>query len=1015
MGLIDRFRRATLVPDDDFSPMPGFRTEYGEQTRFIADPETLALMRAGRAQRTAQEQFLVLDLLAEDGRAAPDALGFVVPAEEIARLDEADARVLALPPRFAGELRATTQRWTESRGFRIDVDLLVGVHPEPAVRRGPLVKAGGQTYRVSVPLLRTLRALEEHHALAPEARTEAANVELVARLQAAQHLATDISDGSGDGDRDASFRLSLGSLDRFTTVVPDRVGLVVEPQQDGSLVVEPDLGRGTDHRLLARRWQQLDRTPGDEPGVTVPHSSEQRTPGAVLRVDDTLVLLGADQLAAVREVRGRPRIPADQAATFFRAPGSFYDPDKVDVDIRFSVRVAGLGVLAPVTFDDASTSGIAWFGDVASVSPAEALVEAIKTPADQTTAETRVTEAWEHGESVVALGETLIDVSDRSRVAEALAASRRRLDALPLDEGESISTAAEPVRTARQVKVGMHILDATGSPDELRARADAAAPRRPVDYSALRRDPFPHQRIGIEWMTGLVQSALDASEDDPARVQGALLADDMGLGKTFMTLAALGEAQRWEREHGRRPLPVLAVMPVALLENWLAEISTAFGTEHGPFDDVVVLQGDGLAQYRRRGAARETAADVDDLDEHGMVRSDRLHASLRIGPGWGDARLDRPGVLVLTTYETLRRYQVSLGLVRWGVVVLDEAQATKNPEILATRAAKGLDARFKLLATGTPVENSLRDFWSLMDTAQPGLLGTWAQFQSDWVHPMAAASGAQHERLGRALRDAVGSFMLRRVKEDHLKDLPAKHVHEYPRLMPPAQVDRYDQVLAEHRGRSGTKGGALKTLHELSAVSLHPGLLSGSLLGDPAAVEQSARTVVTVTVVLDDIRARGEKAIVFAKTKEMQRALALWLGQRYGLRVDIVNGDTAATGRGETRIAKIRAFEARDGFNVIILSPLAVGVGLTVVGANHAIHLERHWNPAKEAQATDRIHRIGQTREVHVHYPVATHPDVDSFDLNLDRLLRSKTALKDAVVVPQEVTQDQLERALGLS
>ena len=96
------------------------------------------------------------------------------------------------------------------------------------------------------------------------------------------------------------------------------------------------------------------------------------------------------------------------------------------------------------------------------------------------------------------------------------------------------------------------------------------------------------------------------------------------------------------------------------------------------------------------------------------------------------------------------------------------------------------------------------------------------------------------------------------------------------------------------------------------------------------------------------------------------------------------------------------------------MSPLAVGVGLTVVGANHAIHLERHWNPAKEAQATDRVHRIGQKRPVHVHYPIALHPAVDSFDVNLDRLLRSKLALKDAVVVPQEVSQDDLERALGL-
>lgn len=515
-------------------------------------------------------------------------------------------------------------------------------------------------------------------------------------------------------------------------------------------------------------------------------------------------------------------------------------------------------------------------------------------------------------------------------------------------------------------------------------------------------------------MTALMQDALMSSPDDPARVQGALLADDMGLGKTFMSLVALAEACRVQQAAGRDVLPSLAVMPVALLENWMKEIEETFGTRHGPFDDVVLLQGSGLRDYRMRGATRETAASLDDLDEDGMVREDRIHAALRVGEGWGEARLDRPGVLVLTTYETLRRYQVSLGVVDWGVVVLDEAQATKNPEILAARAAKGLKARFKLLATGTPVENSLRDFWSLMDTAQPGLLGTWAQFQEAWARPLGAASGAEHERLGRALREAVGPFMMRRIKEDHLDDLPPKRVHEYPHDMPTSQVQAYDQVLADHKARAGSKGAALKTLHQLALVSLHPGLLAGRLDGNPRQVDASARTLVTVRQVIDRVRAADEKAIVFAKTKELQRALALWLRDIYGLRVDIVNGDTPATGHGDTRIAKIRAFEAHSGFHVIVLSPLAVGVGLTVVGANHAIHLERHWNPAKEAQATDRIYRIGQKREVHVHYPIAVHPHVDSFDINLDRLLQSKVALRDAVVVPQEVTHDELERALGL-
>ncbi len=1007
MGLLDRIRRRPTVPDDDFSPMTGFRLEYGDETRFIADAETMAAMRGGTAQRSAQEQFYVLDLLVDEGGAVALPDGFAVPAEVLARLDDGDATVLGLPPRYTGGVRTAVHRFTSSPDFRVDVELQVGAHPEPARRRGPVVHVGGQTHRLSVPMLQTLRAVETHTALPRAQRTEAENVRLVAQLQAARTLA-----GSTDpAVNDLDFDVPLGALERFSTVVPDAVGLVVEPQPDGSLAVEPDLGPSVDRDRVRTRWHQLDRRrSGDHPED---HAS------AVLRVDDTLVLLEPKQLGGVREVRALPRIPTGEVPTFLRAPGSFFDPELVDVDVRFSVRVAGLGVIAPVTFTEAETSGLDWFAQQDAVAPPEVLADVARSTADQTGVEQAVTEAWDRGDDVARVGEQLVDLSDRSRVSEALEASRRRIEALELatpaagGAADQTNEVADPEGV--RVTVGMHIHDAIDVADAVRHRAATARPVFPVDYASLRRKPFPHQREGIEWMAGLMQSALaDSPEAGLVRLQGALLADDMGLGKTFMTLVALAEARRASAAAGMPLLPTLAVMPVALLENWLQEIQSTFGSQHGPFDDVVVLQGPGLAHYRMRGAARETTAGLDDLDEYGMVREDRIHASLRLGAGWKEARLDRPGVLVLTTYETLRRYQVSLGAVEWGVVVFDEAQATKNPEILATRAAKALNARFKLLATGTPVENSLRDIWSLVDTAQPGLLGSWAQFQEIWVRPMAAADRDEHERLGRALREAIGQFMLRRVKEDHLTDLPPKRIHEYPTAMPGVQVQAYDDALARHVARRGAKGAALKTLHELSAVSLHPGLLTGNLSGDGDAAADSARTLVAVEVILDSVQARGEKAIVFAKTKELQRAFAAWLSRRYGTRVEIVNGDTAATGRGETRIAKIRAFEAVDGFNVIIMSPLAVGVGLTVVGANHAIHLERHWNPAKEAQATDRVYRIGQRREVHVHYPIALHPVVDSFDVNLGRLLQSKVALKDAVVVPQEVTRSELEAALGL-
>jgi hypothetical protein len=998
-----------MAPDDDFSPMAGFRVEYGEDTRFLIDTEGLKLMRGGQAQRTAQEQFYVLDMLADEGRATALPDGFAVAAEEVVRLDDDEASILSLPARFSGQVNATVHRWTAARDFHIAVELQVGPYPQTHQRRGPVVLLDGSLYRLSVPLLRTLQALDDHAALPPSQRTEDQNVRLVARIQAAQRLAAGSKD---ERNLDKCFTISLGALDRFSTVVPERVGLMVEPQPDGSLIVNPDLGPGTDAGRLASRWHQLDqqlRPPSsDDPAG---ERANDGFGGAVVRSDETLVLLDGETVTAVEEVRQRPKIAADEVPQFLQAPGSYFDPELVDVDVSFSVRVEGLGIITPVTFNQATASGLDWFAKLESLSPPEALVEAARTLADHDEVERRVTDAWDRTESVLPVGEQLVDISDRSRVQEALAASRARLDALPLEE-----EASEPApRRDRQVTVGMHIKEALDVAERLRSRALTAVPQLPIDYRRLQRPPFAHQATGIEWMAGLMQAAMAANVDEPARVQGALLADDMGLGKTYMTLVALSETLRAQAAAGREPQPVLAVMPVALLENWLAEIEATFGSKHGPFSDVVVLQGAGLASYRMRGATRESAANIDDLDDHGMVRSDRIHASLRVGPGWKEARLDRPGVLVLTTYETLRRYQVSLGVVDWGVVVMDEAQATKNPEILATRAAKALKARFKLLATGTPVENSLRDFWSLMDTAQPGLLGTWSEFQDSWVKPMEVASREEHQHLGRALREHVGPFMLRRVKEDHLADLPPKHVHEYLEMMPSVQHQAYDDVLADHRARAGVKGAALKTLNDLANVSLHPGLVRGGLDTDPELVADSARTLVTVRTVLDSIRDKDEKAIVFAKTKKLQLALAVWLSERYGLGVSVVNGDTSATGKGaQTRLGKIRAFEEHEGFNVIIMSPLAVGVGLTVVGANHAIHLERHWNPAKEAQATDRIYRIGQKREVHVHYPIALHPDLDSFDVNLGRLLRSKVALKDAVVVPQEVGQDELEQALGL-
>ncbi|WP_244185526.1 helicase-related protein, partial [Ectopseudomonas oleovorans] len=161
----------------------------------------------------------------------------------------------------------------------------------------------------------------------------------------------------------------------------------------------------------------------------------------------------------------------------------------------------------------------------------------------------------------------------------------------------------------------------------------------------------------------------------------------------------------------------------------------------------------------------------------------------------------------------------------------------------------------------------------------------------------------------------------------------------------------------------------------------------------------------------------GDKVILFMMTKRLQRVLKLWLDQIYDLNVAVINGDTQAVAtRAEdmTRKKLIAEFEAKSGFNILIMSPVAAGVGLTVIGANHVVHLERHWNPAKEAQASDRVYRIGQTKPVFIHLPAVIHPQFDSFDVHLDRLLRGKLMLKDAVVTPEAVSESEMMQSMGL-
>lgn len=480
----------------------------------------------------------------------------------------------------------------------------------------------------------------------------------------------------------------------------------------------------------------------------------------------------------------------------------------------------------------------------------------------------------------------------------------------------------------------------------------------------LRTRLLPHQEEVLAWL----RRHWDAGS------WGALLADDMGLGKTLSALAFLSCLQTYAREQGLRRRPMLVVAPTGLLRNWQDEHS-----KH--------MSGAGL------GVA---------IEAHGTtLRSLRKRApigrggELSLGQSLLDLSVLNAADWVLTTYESLRDYQHSFGRIRWRAAVFDESQKIKNPGIRLTEAALAMDIGFALLMTGTPVENRPADIWSMLDRAEPGSFGTLKEFSNRYETETETSSTLSelHRALTQPTKPETPALMLRRLKEDHIPELPEKVVHRRVVEMPPTQAAQYAEVVSD-RQRDGT---ILEALHLLRSISLHP-MAPGEMDLD-RYIRESARLSETFAI-LEGVAARGEKALLFVESREMQNFLIGALRLRFRLSEDVlvVNGTVS----GATRKARVDAFQRRKGFDVMILSPRAGGVGLTLTAANHVIHLSRWWNPAVEDQCTDRVFRIGQSRTVHVYLPLARHPRFGdfSFDLKLDSLMDHKRDMNRRVLAP---------------
>lgn len=497
-----------------------------------------------------------------------------------------------------------------------------------------------------------------------------------------------------------------------------------------------------------------------------------------------------------------------------------------------------------------------------------------------------------------------------------------------------------------------------------------------------------HQRYGVAWFQNLVAKA-------PSSCRGALLADDMGLGKTLQLLSVLA----WYYEENPNAAPSIIFAPKSLLVNWANEARKFFTDS---FPEVLVLYDDALKERKQPLGLIDAQ-----LHQQGIVELLR--------PNWaGTAKV------IVTTYEVLTSYEFSLAKQPFAFVICDEAQRIKTPGTLVTLAAKKLKADFRIACTGTPVENSLADLWCLFDLVQPGLLGALEEFGKTYRRPIECETEEQHAALHR-LQAAIAPQTLRRTKADIAADLPKKYFAVRRMAEPdirfmsaPGEDDRLEIPLSMHQlvlykaglkklqdaanESDGRKRAQLSfgALHLMKAVCAEPYCLPGSkFLVDKAGPKVHLGNSPKLKWLLDrlaTVEANGEKAIVFTELREAQLALYQFLKEVFGIKPYIINGDTQA------RQDYIDKFTAKPGFDVIILSTLAAGAGLNVTAANHVFHFTRAWNPSKEAQATDRAYRIGQTRDVYVYCPTVVADDFDTFEVRLDQLLKRKAGLAGATL-----------------
>ncbi len=463
-----------------------------------------------------------------------------------------------------------------------------------------------------------------------------------------------------------------------------------------------------------------------------------------------------------------------------------------------------------------------------------------------------------------------------------------------------------------------------------------------------------YQQDGLKWLFYLHKLRL-----------GACLADDMGLGKTVQVLAFLNALQAENKKMSKEVGASLLIIPASLLSNWSNEIDTFYPS----------------LRY--------------------FVAHPDLHKPGRV-PALSTEKLDGLD-LVITTYALAQRY-TWIQDYSWNYVILDEAQAIKNPGAKQTRAVKKLSAENRIIMTGTPVENRLSDLWSLFDFLNPGLLGTPKEFSS-------FTKGLADKPNGYAgLRKVVSPFILRRLKSDKsiISDLPDKVEVKTWAAMSKKQTVLYSEVIngikeaLENSEGIQRKGLILSAIMKFKQLCNHP----SQYLGQELFEEKESGKFQRLREICETIYEKREKVLVFTQFKEMTEPLAKFLATIFNREGLILHGSVPVGKRKKL----IEQFQGHEYIPFFVLSLKAGGVGLNLTAANHVIHFDRWWNPAVENQATDRVFRIGQKKNVMVHKFLTK----GTIEEKIDQMLTGKSAMSNEVVAASgeswltEMSNDEL-------